>query len=1606
MASFIGRSGHQALFKSNENAVVVDTRSSLVTASGPFLELNSQFQWESGEFSANDQAIAETALEALSTAAPGDTGRLYTVPRGVKVAAQRAQEVQDEYTLAPGAKAIGAILASGGQIGFNQLVYISNYFSRHEDDNLAATKNGPSESRVQWDLFGGDAGKKWASNIVSREVVTASAGDVKDIYEMLQDSDGPEFVARISTEGDGIDRLYRIDIDGRTYAWDDNAWTDFGHADWNIWKYDSYLDDDFPVDGENSIHTLIDPESALYVASNLRYGSVFVEDINPAETRLALASIDSEDWELIDSTLTAAGAVGDGIYTEEERSQNAGKQVRDKNGKFAKQGGRVMVNGVPGNVGTITRVNQNNGTVEVAMANGGSQVVNAKQVESVGDYTTTIPGKPVEVPRVDFSGILAEPRTPSNRVQGQLPGTLPAMTSSDLHAIINNFPAWVKSQRESFKDVRTPGNVSVQAKDSKNLGADGEAYSKKIGKTLQTDAYDHPLLNQWLNKKNNSGNFPNQLWYKPIIAAGEAEADAEAAPQEVTPEASDVQPVYMAIVSPDDPRAVFQLISLVPASSTSTAPMVYSRKDGQWVRDDQALNDLRSATPPPVVPLDSDALNDTLQQVDGAQAENSEEDKAEAAKIAAQPLPDESALPPGAPPVTDVVVASADEAFDLMVLWGPREDMMKAALVAAGGADRNRGNAEELRHYWTRGAGAAKIRWGTEGDWTRCVRNLRKHMGARAEGYCQLRHKEMNGHYTGDQKNEAAIEAAEEFTVDPRIVQIISELGLDESGTNTVEASETLLAAGGADRNRGGAEKLRNYWTKGPGAAKIGWGTPGDWTRCVKNLGKYLGPRAKGYCALRHREMTGKWAGDRDNRQTFSLVAASNAFSTSYLESTDRVLQGAVLRARREIAINRVNGLVASGVPQLPVDIFDGAESALEAITAGAMDNMAVGGAFWIPIALPEGIESGDGRFVEEGIAEIRNLPISLLWQFKTASGHDGSVVVGRIEKLHRIPGGIGAGYGHFDIGPWGREAERMVRNGMLRFVSADMDKFGATKESGDPEAAADPNVIESQKVTVTKARVMAVTIVAKPAFQEATIEIVPDPLPEEEDVFLDGLFMDDPDPVDAPALVAAGYIAEAIPVVPPRNWFKDPELTGPTPLTVTDDGRVYGHVAAWSSGHINPRLNGINPPRSASRYAYFNTGVVRTDDGTDVNVGQITLAGGHAGLEFSAKEAVKHYDDTGSAMADVHAGEDNFGIWVAGSLRPGVTPEQVRAFRASVPSGDWRPIRGNLELVAVCQVNVPGFPQARAFVASGQMTALVAAGAMPLAKMKSDPLGELSARIEALEDDRINELNMRAEALSARMAPAIDEVQARLDARAEAVFSTMENFGYVFNKATPKKKSTSEALTASVEDMRSQVLEFAYQLDEDEKNKKVLDGGRIVTTEDEEGRPKYKPGYQPRDYEGQFRDVLARLKEDLGTSGNQGVVEDFKKVNAKIQAGDYVSSARGALHLQDVLDRLDSGALDATSISNVREASKQLGTVISNLPLPFDNQTEKVRFSDVPPALRELMKEFVERVEEKIGKKDAASAVAPLKAFMTGSDLFSQSDISKQMSTLLRLLT
>lgn len=83
---------------------------------------------------------------------------------------------------------------------------------------------------------------------------------------------------------------------------------------------------------------------------------------------------------------------------------------------------------------------------------------------------------------------------------------------------------------------------------------------------------------------------------------------------------------------------------------------------------------------------------------------------------------------------------------------------------------------------------------------------------------------------------------------------------------------------------RGNPEALRDYW-RGGGKGKISWGAGGDFTACVAAVGKYMtSEQAKGYCAIRHREVTGMWPGDKRNRTKKSVEVASAVPSTATVE--------------------------------------------------------------------------------------------------------------------------------------------------------------------------------------------------------------------------------------------------------------------------------------------------------------------------------------------------------------------------------------------------------------------------------------------------------------------------------------------------------------------------------------------------------------------------------------------------------------------------------------------------------------------------------------------------------------------------------------------------
>lgn len=441
-------------------------------------------------------------------------------------------------------------------------------------------------------------------------------------------------------------------------------------------------------------------------------------------------------------------------------------------------------------------------------------------------------------------------------------------------------------------------------------------------------------------------------------------------------------------------------------------------------------------------------------------------------------------------------------------------------------------------------------------------------------------------------------------------------------------------------------------------------------------------------------------------------------------------------------------------------------------------------------IVVMEGIDAGDDaswrRRIGVGALTARALPLTMMGMTRTAPGHDGAEVVGSLTSLERVlftdevdaatgqtwgavAGGevwAWVGEGVFDDRPEAADVEQLVRDQHLRGVSVDLAatmseiEVVAEDEDGFPTEILD---------TLTAGEIAAATVCNTPAFRGCTIELVDDDADAGTEV--------DGDVVDAIAASAgpwlpafriindgpgcepcttdpdrATLVAAAGPEFPPAAWFTA-DLPGPTPLTITDDGRVFGHLATWGTCHVGFSGQCVTPPRSRTGYALFRLGAVRTAEGEDVAVGHATLGTGHAALSADLSAALAHYDDTGTVVADLAAGDDAHGVWVAGAMRPDATPEQVRAFRSASLSGDWRRHGGALELVAALAVNVPGFPvpRTRSLAASGVPVSLVAAGAQAVPARTPDAAAVVreAFRLERARDRASSRLRARLERVS-----------------------------------------------------------------------------------------------------------------------------------------------------------------------------------------------------------------------------------------------------------------
>ncbi len=428
-----------------------------------------------------------------------------------------------------------------------------------------------------------------------------------------------------------------------------------------------------------------------------------------------------------------------------------------------------------------------------------------------------------------------------------------------------------------------------------------------------------------------------------------------------------------------------------------------------------------------------------------------------------------------------------------------------------------------------------------------------------------------------------------------------------------------------------------------------------------------------------------------------------------YSDSLDVAEVASVQPVARVPSLGMATRAQSRALPRVPARGFAAAsapELAVAAVAAPA----------WISDLAFEGTATSDGRYILPDALTWRDLPLSLGAMFDTphADVVTASPVVGRIDTIEKADTNMDGGtmekdvravrgYGVFDLaGVDGSNTARMVADETLRGVSIDLAVDEWTwrdAETGDLIAPDDATEADMERAmfgelqyAVVAGSIMAATVCPTPAFADARIALTASG---------DGrrvMRVWAPIRLAGEALTASA--AGLAPSKPRPEWFTTPEAAKPTPLTVTKDGRVFGHMALWDSCHTGYPGQCVPPPRSSSGYTYFHLGEVECADGSRVACGAITLEALHADTDrpLSNSAVRAHYEHTGVVGAYVRATDGVHGIWVAGALRANLSERHARDLMGAKPSGDWRQTRpgGPLEMLGVHAVNEPGYPVPR----------------------------------------------------------------------------------------------------------------------------------------------------------------------------------------------------------------------------------------------------------------------------------------------------------------------
>lgn len=640
--------------------------------------------------------------------------------------------------------------------------------------------------------------------------------------------------------------------------------------------------------------------------------------------------------------------------------------------------------------------------------------------------------------------------------------------------------------------------------------------------------------------------------------------------------------------------------------------------------------------------------------------------------------------------------------------------------------DKSNPNTRRLVNYWVHGEGAVKVRWGTDGSFSRCVRHLSDKVRD-PEGLCAELHKEATGEWPAEKGVESSMESETFELTDTEI-----KAALPKQPVITWRGPIAPIDRPTGDRREfaPGALGHRDFPLPAMFQVSTGTGHGGSVTVAtldgftetagmVEGWGRFLDPRIVPEVTRAIYLLKEGVAGpsvDLEPDMTYEIKERPTDAKAVF-----RVTEGTVIG---------VTFVAKPAFANLKVEVHDADVRALLA-SAGIevelteytepepMTDFTVNGTSWKKMPLGERDQTFDA---DEAIARLIE-----------ASGGNPSIF------------GQAFLWRQTDGDPKNKASYRMpiadVINGKMTLVPHAVYAAAALLSGAHGGL---PNVPDNEKEQIRKV-ITEIYDTLRETYSDPRI------VPMWQRGGRQGATGTGTDGVQASAESEDVLTAATQGWKPSAAWFRNPDLTKPTGLTVTENGRVYGHLAAWGICHTGIGNQCVTAPKSATDYRYFKVGTVITDDGANLAVGKITLGGGHASPQYGIKPALEHYDNAGAAVAAVNVGEDAYGIWVAGALLPGVDDTRVAQLRLSPLSGDWRRVDGNLELIAALAVNTPGFPVLRASALDDEPEVLLAAGMVeqPAADFVAvSTSGRKDAMIKLQEIDAFLEAAAKAERL------------------------------------------------------------------------------------------------------------------------------------------------------------------------------------------------------------------------------------------------------------------